>query len=471
MTVTGIPAAAQPGPSSGTPFTDDRLRTLLAGSAPGHDVPGAAIAVSFDGVLRSAALGTANARVGLEMTADTLFPVGSFGKVWTATLVMQLVDEGLIGLDDPVRQHLPDFAVADEEAARTVTVRQLLTHTAGFYGDSFQDFGPGHDAPARYVASLAGAAQLHPPGALFSYSNSGYVVLGHLVTTVRGGTWDDQVRARIVRPLGLRDVALDGDDVLLHRNSVGHVVGGNGKPRIIPRSERIRAGVAAGSMLRLSVESAVAFCEAQRSGGRTPGGKELLGAESAALMVRPWAEVPGAILADRWGIGWALWDWNGTGVFGHDGEYRGQAILIRCVPEHGLTLALAVNGGRARDMYDDVVPALVEELTGVRAPRTAWEPEGPAAVDPARYTGTFSGPDARFTVVPAPDGEALLITTEQPDRGPGQEGAVPDRYVRLSGDTFLRDPSKRGSYRTVCFVGEPGAPAAYLHNSRAYARS
>nr|ADZ45342.1 beta-lactamase [Streptomyces sp. NRRL 30471] len=462
--------SVRPDVPTGAARTDEQLRELLRAAAPKHDVPGAVLAVSHGGERFAGAYGVANSRAHLEMTTDTLIPVGSFAKVWTAVLVMQLVDEGVVDLDDPIRRHLPEFVLADAKAAERVTIRHLLTHTGGFYGDSFEDFGPGDDAPARYVAALERAAQLHEPGELFSYCNAGFIVLGHLVAKVRGGTWEEQIRSRVMRPLGLRDVALNGDEAVLFRNSVGHVVT-SGRPRIVPRWESLRCGSAAGAMLRMSAESALTFCEAHVRQGRGANGKTLLSARSTAAMHHDWVDVPGSTLSDQWGIGWALWDWDGSVAFGHDGEFRGQAILIRNVAEHHLTVVLAVNGGRAREMYDDVVPALIEQLTGVRAPRTPGLPRDPTPVDARRYAGTYQGPDCQYTVTPAPDGRTLLVTTTDPRKPQGHEDGSPDHYVRLAGDTFIQKSHKRGTDRILSFVGDDHGVAVYLHNSRAYARA
>ncbi|MGH3049090.1 MAG: serine hydrolase domain-containing protein, partial [Gaiellaceae bacterium] len=86
-----------------------------------HGVPGASLAVLANGEIAAAASGLLNLGTGVEATTDSLFQIGSITKVWTATLVMQLVDEGRVGLDDPVRRFLPDFRVADEAVAEQVT--------------------------------------------------------------------------------------------------------------------------------------------------------------------------------------------------------------------------------------------------------------------------------------------------------------------------------------------------------------
>ncbi len=141
-------------------------------------------------------------RTGVEATADALFQIGSITKVWTATLVMQLVDEGRIELDAPVRRYLPGFRVADEAVSDAVTIRHLLTHTSGIDGDHFADTGRGDDALERYVESCAELPQVHPLGATYSYCNTGYTVLGRVLELVADTVWDDLLRTRLVQPLG-----------------------------------------------------------------------------------------------------------------------------------------------------------------------------------------------------------------------------------------------------------------------------
>ncbi len=128
------------------------LQGYIDRAAERHRVPGAAVAVGMDDRLAEAATGVINLDTGVEATADSLFQVGSVTKVWTAALVMQLVREGLVDLDQPVRRYLPGFGVVDAAASDSITVRQLLAHTGGFDGDLFEDTGRGDDAVTRLVA-------------------------------------------------------------------------------------------------------------------------------------------------------------------------------------------------------------------------------------------------------------------------------------------------------------------------------
>ena len=93
-----------------------------------HRVPGASLAVLQDDEISTVASGVLKLDTGVESTTESLFQIGSITKVWTTTVVMQLVDAGFVELDAPLRRYIPDFTVGDESVAEAVTVRHLLTH-------------------------------------------------------------------------------------------------------------------------------------------------------------------------------------------------------------------------------------------------------------------------------------------------------------------------------------------------------
>src|ERR1700742_2318349 len=197
----------------------EKLPALLAE----HKVPGAAIGVYANGEVFDFASGVLSHATGVEATADSLFQVGSITKTWTATLVMQLADEGLLELDATVVSHLPAFALAALRAARAMTVRQLLSHQAGFEGDVFTDTGSNDDCVERYVATLATDPQLFPPGEMFSYNNAGFCVLGRIIEVLRGKPFDQALREHLLKPLGLTHAATDANSAILFRAAVGHL--------------------------------------------------------------------------------------------------------------------------------------------------------------------------------------------------------------------------------------------------------
>jgi CubicO group peptidase (beta-lactamase class C family) len=136
-----------------------RLRDL-AGEC---GVPGAVLGVARGAETVEVSCGVTNVDTGVAVTPDTLFQVGSVTKVWTATVVMRLVEQGRLDLDEPVVSYLPELRLADPVVTRTVTMRHLLTHTSGIDGDFYgQGTGRGDDCLGRYVAALADRTLTHP---------------------------------------------------------------------------------------------------------------------------------------------------------------------------------------------------------------------------------------------------------------------------------------------------------------------
>ena len=166
---------------------DGRLPSLVAALA------------DADGVVWSVGRGRVDGRV---PDPDTQYRIGSITKTFTAVLVMQLRDEGRLGLDDAVGTHLP--GVGPAVAARSV--RELLAHAGGARAETappWWERAPGRSWDAL-VADLDGDEATTGTRGRFHYSNVGYGVLGELVARLRGRSWAEAVRARILAPLGMR---------------------------------------------------------------------------------------------------------------------------------------------------------------------------------------------------------------------------------------------------------------------------
>jgi CubicO group peptidase (beta-lactamase class C family) len=167
-------------------------------------IPGVAVGVWRAGREYQHGYGVTSVEHPLPIAADTLFQVGSITKTFLATAVMRLVEQGRLGLDTPLRAYLPDLRLADDSTAARVTMRHLLTHTGGWVGDYFNDFGYGDDALAKMTAQLAHLPQLTPLGEVYSYNNSGFYLAGRVVEVVAGQTFETAMRELLFEPLGLQ---------------------------------------------------------------------------------------------------------------------------------------------------------------------------------------------------------------------------------------------------------------------------
>src|SRR5204863_1861058 len=126
-------------------------------------------------------------------------------------------------------KYLPYFALPDSDAAKQVLVRHLVTHTGGFLGDYFDDFGRGDDALRRIVRRMAKKTpQLTPVGAAWSYNNAGFYVAGRLLEELTGSRYEDLVAQRILQPLGMDHTFFFAEDVITHKTAIGHQVHADG---------------------------------------------------------------------------------------------------------------------------------------------------------------------------------------------------------------------------------------------------
>jgi CubicO group peptidase (beta-lactamase class C family) len=439
-----------------------------------HRVPGASIAVLAGDEVVEAATGVVHKGTGVPATADAIFQIGSITKVWTATLVMQLVDEGKLDLDAPVRTYLPEFKVADGKASEQITVRQLTCHTSGFEGDIFTDTGRGDDAIEKYVATLDDVPQLFEPGGRFSYNNAGYVVLGRIVEVLRGKPFGTVLREHIAAPLGLDHLATDAYEAILHRAAVGHIEPEPGAdPVPAPVWALAASNAPAGSMLSMSAADLLAFARMHLAGGKAPDGTQVLSDTSAKAMRKGQVDVPflGGVMAGAWGIGWEIFDWHGTTVIGHDGGTIGQAALLRVVPSQGVAVALLTNGGDPSPTFRELVGPVLADLAGARLPA---EPEPPAttgAVDPDRYVGRYESKVATFTVA---DENSRLWLTVSPSDVLAEAGSHEERFeiVQYDGDVLISKERQHGRYMVINFVAQgPDGRPAFLHHGRAVPRA
>ena len=350
-------------------------------------VPGASIAVWQDGVLSEAAVGVANMNTGVEATTDTLFQIGSITKLYTTALVLQLVDEGLLTLDEPIRKWLPDFKVGDAETSAKVTLRHLLTHTSGIDGDYFINAGRGEDRIEKFVSALGELPNLSPLGHMFAYCNVGFVIAGRVIEKVTGLPWDKAMRTRIVKNIGTPAFSTLPEQAMRHRTAIGHL-GTPGKGLMVsPIAYLAQSNAPAGSMPMAPARDVVAFGRTMMDEGLAPNGHRLMSAESAALYRREHRVCPPGGSLDGIGLGAFLWNWGGDGydVFGHDGSTIGQAAFLRIHPKSGTIVVLLTNGGDGKGLAQILLTRIFMSTAGVAPPAK------PSLVDTDEQLGPYVG--------------------------------------------------------------------------------
>ncbi|MET7283069.1 serine hydrolase [Kribbella sp. NPDC005582] len=370
-----------------------------------YGVPGATLGILRGDELVQAATGVLNKKTGVEVTTDSLFQIGSITKVWTTTLVMQLVEEGLLDLDAPLIAVLPELKLSDPDAAKQVTMRHLLTHTSGIDGDVFEDTGRGDDCLEKYAELLASVSQNHPLGATWSYCNSGFSLAGRVIEKLTGKTWDQVLRERIITPLELEHTVTLPEEALLHRAAAGHVNG----DQLAPVWGLQRSAGPAG-LISSTVADVLAFAKLHLDNGLAPNGKRLLSEAAVAEMAAKHADVPDKAVVDSWGLGWMRFTWDGQQVIGHDGGTIGQAAMLRILPAEGLAVALLTNGGSAGDLYNELYREIFAELADLTLPALVTPPVEPPTVDLERHAGRYERAGTTHEVL-IRDNTAVLRTT------------------------------------------------------------
>jgi CubicO group peptidase (beta-lactamase class C family) len=451
-------------------WLDGQLPSLLKK----YEVPGAAWAVLQGDQVADGAAGLLSKATGVDATADSVFQIGSITKLWTSTLVMQLADSGQVSLDAPVRDHLPGFRIADEDAARQITVRQLLNHTAGFEGDIFTDTGVGDDCLEKYVATLHGVPQLFPPGEQFSYNNAGYCVLGRLVEVLRGKPYDVCLREHLAKPLGLTHTATSPYEAIMFRAAVGHIEKEPGAGYVpAPVWALARSNAPAGAMLAMRPRDLVAFARMHLEDGRAADGTQVLAPGTAARMHNREVGLPDlGLMGSSWGLGFERFDTPADAIIGHDGSTIGQGAFLRMVPESGVAVALLTNGGDVVSLYRDVMGHVLGELTNTRLPGLPVPPANPKRIDASRFAGTYSADVFDLTVSQDADGR---IWIEQTPKGVLVEiGGKTERHelVHYRDDMLIPVEADRGMHMPHAFLGDDGhGRSLYLHLGRAVRRA
>jgi CubicO group peptidase (beta-lactamase class C family) len=294
-------------------------------------VPGASVAVSVNGrVVYARAYGTADPATGAPVQVGSLFRYASMSKVITAAAVMNLVQAGRIGLDDPVFRVLArtvPLPVGADARLDQITVRDLLDHTSGLPSSPDVFFGEGGVAPhsctdaARWVVTRGLVSN---PGTRFSYVNMNFCILSLVVEAVTGEPYLTAVQQLVLEPRGVHDVVLGRTDVRLP----GEVVSATGNPNVPGVGWFMESLLGAGGLLGTPTDL-VRVLDGLDPG---KGGEHLLAPEEYFSMLQP---EPGG-----WGLGVRLF---GAGSYGHTGSLAGaRGMMVH--QANGITWAITTNG-------------------------------------------------------------------------------------------------------------------------------
>jgi CubicO group peptidase (beta-lactamase class C family) len=371
------------------------------------DVPGIAIGILHNGEIQTHGVGLANVETGFPMRSDTVLQIGSISKIFTSTLVMTLVDEGLLDLDTPVIEYVPDLQFQDREARQVISMRHLLTHTSGLYGDWFEDFGPGDDSLSKALANVHTLRQIYAPGEVWSYCNSGFCIAGAVIERITGQTFEQAMKERVFDPLGMEKATFFAHEAITWPTAVGHNLEDD-EPVVARRYPLPRNVNAAGGIIT-DVGEMLQFAKLHLNEGEVDGNR-VLAPESVRAMQNE--ETKAAVMADYYGLAWALRDRDGKRLVGHGGSTNGFRAHLVMVPDQQFAMVMLTNGNLGTAVYKRVEDWALEHYCGIR--ETQREPVTLPNERLEQLCGNYEQPIHQITITARDGGLQLDVIDRSP---------------------------------------------------------
>ena len=392
-----------------------------------RDLPGLSIAVVHDQEpVWAKGYGFADLVARTPATPATLYRLGSVTKLFTATAVMQLRDEGRLRLDDPVALHLPWFTVESGFGeAPEITIRHLLTHTSGLPREAAFPYWTDHVFPGReeLIAALPGQRAVFAPEDRIKYSNLGMALLGEVVAAASGEPYAEYLRRHLFAPLGMSSTTVAPAAEHHRRRATSYL-------RRMPDGSREAfdyydtGALAPAANGVSSVEDLARFAMLHFRDRPADGAAQVLAGSTLREMQRPHR------VDDDWqggrGLGFAIRRREGETLVLHGGWIGGNRTLFLLAPSRKVAVIVAINaddgspgefGFRA---YDLLAPA----IAAAGAPP---EPPGPERPDPAwrRYLGTYTDPWHWEYEVMVLGGRLVLYEHSYPPADDPEAGVTP----------------------------------------------
>lgn len=363
---------------------DARVREVLTA----YGIPGMAVAIVEGGrAVHAQGYGVRQLGAPEPVDADTIFQTGSTGKAITSAALALLVDEGRIGWDDRVIDHLPDFQMYDPWVTREITIRDLLVHRSGLgLGAGDLMFVPrsslSRAETVRRVRHLKPATSFRSG---YAYDNLLYVVAGQLIEAVSGQTWEAFVRDRVLRPAGMASSTTEDAARLATPNRARPHARMDGGLRGVGNQDRLDetrglgANAAPAGGVSSSANDLVRWLGVQLARGALPDGTRLYSEDAAREMwkpqvLTPTTRYPGELaelnpLFSAYALGWSVRDYRGARVIEHGGAVLGVQAIVVLLPDHDTGFAMMIN---SEDGY--VLRGLAHELLDhyLGAPRRDW---------------------------------------------------------------------------------------------------
>ncbi len=345
-------------------------------------IPGLAVALVDDkSVLWAEGFGYTDDDGKTRVSPDTFFSVQSMSKSFTATAVMMAVRDGLVDLDTPITTYLPDFRVNsrfEQHPERKMTLRHLLSHTAGFTHEApvGNNYDPACPSFQEHMRSISDTWLLFPVGEGWRYSNLGIDLAGYILQVVSGKPFPEYMREKVLDPLGMKGSSFDIRQIRAYSNrAVGHDL-----QRRVPLEVPM---VPAGG-LYTSANELSRFVQFHINGG-VAGGTRLIDEK----LLRTMYEIPfrdkGHL--DGYALGIERADKHGTCYLNHAGGGFGFLTYMAWYPEHKLGAIVLTNYSESKFWPGSLADEILDRVLRNRMPSTPPAVESQAALE--RYVGKY----------------------------------------------------------------------------------
>ncbi len=369
-------ASAPPRPSSVAhddyTSTKEYIGKLVQYEMDKNNVTGLSIALVDDqGIVWASGFGYADQEKKIPATAETLYRVGSISKLFTDTAAMQLVEQGRLDIDQPLRNYLPDFAIKTRYSGSTeITPRQLMTHHSGLPRDRMKGFMTHNPAPfGGLVKDIREEYVAYPPNYIFSYSNLGIALLGEVIQKQSGIPFADYMQQSVLAPLGMTHSSFDtglATSSLMAKGYRGR------KEAAEPGLRDVPAGGLNSSATDIARFMSMVFADGKS------GGHQILKEETLVEMLHPQNTAVPLDFNFRVGLGWML-STVGTSTIKNAGTVAHHAgataffhSQLYILPEHKLGVVVLSNSSTALQVVDHVatetLTLALEAKEGIRQP-------------------------------------------------------------------------------------------------------
>lgn len=315
-----------------------------------HVIPGFSVVVVKDNkVLFAEGYGKEYSDGTRPMTCQTSSALGSLAKSFTSLAMMQLVEKGLVKLDDPVVQHLPWFRTANKSLSDQITIRMLLNNTSGLKAPVVRNRDISEMAVETLIRSMESVYLSEEPGNSYEYSNDGFALAGLIISELTGMSYEDYLDTYVFKPLEMDRTTNDPADFDDLKVLFGHQPGIDRAIPIHTETEILGEYVAAGSMLRSSANDVGNYLMALLNGGIFRG-KHIISEQSITEMWKPCVEFPGISAEDggndlpfHYGLGWFMGELDHRQYIFHGGNRRSMSSMTFILPEEKLGVSFIAN--------------------------------------------------------------------------------------------------------------------------------